>query len=110
VQSNVESVMVEFRSGMELKIVSVVDIVNDGISAVYTFYDAHDKSASFGTFNIMWLIDWCRDLGLPYLYLGYWIADSRKMAYKQKFVPQEGLIDGEWQTLMIPANHPPAPL
>lgn len=102
VQSNVESVMVEFRSGMELKIVSVIDIVNDGISAVYTFYDAHEPSASYGTYNILWLVDWCRSLGLPYLYLGYWIANSRKMAYKQKFIPQEGLIDGEWQIISGP--------
>lgn len=99
VQSNVESVMVEFRSGMELKIVSVIDIVNDGISAVYTFYDAHEPSASYGTYNILWLVDWCRSLGLPYLYLGYWIENSRKMAYKQKFIPQEGLIDGEWRVI-----------
>jgi arginine-tRNA-protein transferase len=99
VQSNVESVMVEFRSGMKLKMVSVIDIVNDGLSAVYTFYDAHDPSASFGTYNILWLIDWCSELSLPYLYLGYWIADSRKMAYKQNFLPQEGLIDGEWQVI-----------
>jgi leucyl-tRNA---protein transferase len=99
VQSNVESLMVEFRSGMELKIVSVIDIVDGGISAVYTFYDAHEHSASYGTYNILWLIDYCRSLGLAYLYLGYWIADSPKMAYKQNFAPQEGLIGGDWQLL-----------
>jgi arginine-tRNA-protein transferase len=82
----------------------VIDIVNDGISAVYTFYDAHEHSASYGTYNILWLVDWCRSLGLPYLYLGYWIANSRKMAYKQKFIPQEGLIDGEWQVISKPGE------
>lgn len=99
VQSNVESMMIEFRLDDALKIVSVVDIVRDGISAVYTFYETADEAASYGTFNILWLVEWCRDLNLPYLYLGYWIAESRKMAYKQNFNPQEGLIEGEWQRL-----------
>ena len=97
VQSNVDSVMVEFRLQGVLKMISVVDIVSDGISAVYTYYDANDKHASYGTYNILWLIDWCHSLQLPHLYLGYWIAESPKMAYKQNFLPQECLIQGEWQ-------------
>lgn len=99
VQSNVESMMVEFRLDNALKMVSVIDIVDDGISAVYTFYETTDEATSYGTFNILWLVEWCLSLNLPYLYLGYWIADSRKMAYKQNFNPQQGLIDGEWQLL-----------
>lgn len=99
VQSNVDSIFVEFRLAGVLKMVSVVDIVRDGISAVYTFYDASDKACSYGTFNILWLIEWAQQLNTQYLYLGYWIADSPKMAYKQNFAPQEGLIDGEWTRL-----------
>jgi len=105
-QSNVESLMIEFKNACnQVKIVSVVDIVQDGISAVYTFYDATDsrasygtntKRASFGTYSIMWLAEWTKSLNLPYLYLGYWIQDSQKMTYKQQFKPQEKLIDGEW--------------
>ena len=96
-QSNVESAMVEFTDGnKQVKIVSVIDIVNDGVSAVYTFYDTLETKASFGTYSIMWLIEWTKLLGLPYFYLGYWIADSQKMAYKQAFKPQQKLIDGEW--------------
>lgn len=100
-QSNVESLMVEFRDMRhQVKIVSVVDVVNDGVSAVYTFYDANDQKSSYGTYSILWLIEWTKSLGLPYLYLGYWIKDSQKMAYKQNFLPQEKLIDGEWKEII----------
>lgn len=96
-QSNVDSLMIEFRDAdNQLKIVSVVDIVADGVSAVYTFYDALETKASFGTYSIMWLTEWTKTLALPYLYLGYWIKDSKKMAYKQAFKPQQKLIEGEW--------------
>ncbi|HSI37671.1 MAG TPA: arginyltransferase [Methylotenera sp.] len=95
-QTNVESVMVEFREADQLKMVSVIDLVSDGISAVYTFYDTTDTKASFGTYNVLWQIEWTKNLNLPYLYLGYWIKDSPKMAYKQNFRPLEKLIDGEW--------------
>ena len=96
-QSNIESLMIEFRdANNELKIVSVVDVVKDGVSAVYTFYNALDTKCSYGTFAIMWLSEWTKSLNLPYLYLGYWIKGSQKMAYKQQFSPQEKLADGEW--------------
>lgn len=96
-QSNVESLMIEFKdANNQVKIVSVVDIVKDGVSAVYTFYDATAAKASYGTYSIMWLAVWTKSLNLPYLYLGYWIKDSQKMAYKQQFKPQQKLIDGEW--------------
>lgn len=100
--SNVESLMIEFADTQgHIKIVSVIDVVQDGISAVYTFYDATDTKNSYGTHAIMWLAEWTKTLGLPYLYLGYWIANSQKMAYKQRFKPQEQLIDGEW----VEAHH-----
>lgn len=95
-QTNVESVMIEFREADELKMVSVIDLVSDGISAVYTFYDTTNSKASYGTYNVLWQIEWANILNLPYLYLGYWIKDSQKMAYKQNFKPLEKLIDGEW--------------
>lgn len=96
-QSNVESLMVEFRDAEnQLKIVSVVDIVDDGVSAVYAFYETSNAKTSFGTYSIMWQAEWTKSLELPYLYLGYWIAESQKMAYKQAFKPQQKLIDGEW--------------
>jgi leucyl-tRNA---protein transferase len=98
-QSNVDSLMIEFKNkDNQVKIVSVIDTVKDGHSAVYTFYDATEAKASYGTYAIMWLIDWTKSLNLPYVYLGYWIAESQKMAYKEKFNLQEKYIDGHWLT------------
>lgn len=98
-ESGVSTNLIEFRENDVLRMVSLVDVVNNGLSAVYTFYDPEIEQASFGTYNVMWQIERCRALGLPYLYLGYWIADSQKMAYKVRFRPMEGLVDGHWRRL-----------
>jgi len=98
-QSNVESRLIEFREEGALRMVSIVDRLQDGLSSVYTFFDPDVGGASFGTFNILWQIELCRTLDLPYLYLGYWIAQSRKMAYKIEFQPMQGLVNGRWQAV-----------
>ena len=98
-QSNVNTHLVEFREGDALRMVSIIDELEDGLSSVYTFFDPDLPHTSFGTFNVWWQIDLCKRLGLPHLYLGYWIRDSRKMAYKANFRPLEGLIEGRWQRL-----------
>jgi leucyl-tRNA---protein transferase len=98
-QSNVRSSLVEFREGGRLRMVSIVDRLEDGLSSVYTFFEPELGGASLGTYNVIWQIALCRQLGLPYLYLGYWIAQSRKMAYKINFQPLEGLIEGRWRPL-----------
>src|SRR3954467_6332363 len=98
-QSNVDSRLIEFREDGTLRMVSIVDELADGLSSVYTFFDPDVEGASFGTYNILWQIELCRKLDLPYLYLGYWIGLSRKMAYKIQFQPMQGLIDGKWQPI-----------
>ncbi len=98
-QSRVDTRLIEFSDAGGVCMVSLIDVLDDGLSSVYTFFDPDRPGASFGTYNVLWQAAQCRALGLPYLYLGYWIAESRKMAYKANFRPIEGLLDGRWQPL-----------
>ncbi len=101
-QSRVNTRLMEFRDQGRLVMVSIVDELSDGLSSVYTFFDPDTVGASYGTFNILWQIEQCRLLGLPYLYLGYWIRDSRKMSYKAGFKPVESFTEGRWLPLDTP--------
>lgn len=95
-QSRVDTQLVEFRDANHvLKMVSVVDMLTDGYSSVYTFYEP-EKSASYGTYNILWQIEQVKLSGLSYLYLGYWIKESPKMNYKSSFRPFEIYINSQW--------------
>ncbi|WP_308419577.1 arginyltransferase [Chitinimonas koreensis] len=101
-KSQVDSFLAEFRQGDAVKMVSLVDRLSDGLSSVYTFFEPDDAGTSYGTYNILWQVELARQLGLPYVYLGYWIGACRKMAYKTSFKPIEGLIDGVWRPLRLP--------
>ena len=98
-QSNVATRLIEFREQGELRMVSIVDELADGLSSVYTFFDPLVPRASFGTYNILWQIREAGARGLPYVYLGYWIEESPKMNYKIKFQPLQARIKGVWGLL-----------
>jgi arginyl-tRNA--protein-N-Asp/Glu arginylyltransferase len=98
-QSRVDSVLAEFSLAGEVVMVALIDKLIDGLSAVYTFFDPALDKRSLGTFGVLTQINLAREIGLPYVYLGYWIAACGKMAYKRNYQPLEGLLDGRWQRL-----------
>jgi arginyl-tRNA--protein-N-Asp/Glu arginylyltransferase len=98
--SRVNSRLVEFRDAQEtLLMVSIIDILDSGLSSVYTFFEPDDKTG-LGTYSILWQIDQCRTLNLPWLYLGYWIKQSPKMVYKQNFRPAQFRQNSKWLDLV----------
>ena len=105
--SHVETKLVEYRThGPDSRIngrgaggllaVALTDVLSDGLSMVYSFYDPEHRKRSLGTFMILDHIARARRMGLAYVYLGYWVRDSRKMDYKGRFLPQERLMPSGW--------------
>jgi len=98
--SPVKSGLVEFRKDDgTLFAVCLTDQMDDGLSLVYSYYDPEEEKRSPGSFIILWHILQARYLAMPYVYLGYWIAESPKMAYKKRFQPVEILTKEGWQQL-----------
>lgn len=97
--SQIDSVLAEFRLDGRVVMVSLIDRLLDGLSAVYTFYEPALARRGLGVHNVLAQIHLAEDLGLPYLYLGYWIRESRKMAYKADYRPLEIYRNGTWQLL-----------
>jgi arginyl-tRNA--protein-N-Asp/Glu arginylyltransferase len=105
--SHVETRIVEYRrrgpdsafNGRgtgDLLAVALTDVLSDGLSMVYSFFEANEATRSLGTFMILDHIARARRMGLPYVYLGYWVEGSRKMHYKGRFLPQERLTSEGW--------------
>ena len=90
----------EFRQADRLVGVAVADLLPDGLSAVYTFYDPELSQRALGVYAILWEIAETARRGLNYLYLGYWIAESGKMSYKIRYQPLEALRHGHWLRLL----------
>ena len=96
----IETFIIEFRDEEDrLLSACLADKLGDGLSAVYSFFAPGLEKRSLGTFAVLWLIARARALGLPYVYLGYWVPESRKMAYKARFRPSEVLVNGTWRVL-----------
>ncbi|MHB1677399.1 MAG: arginyltransferase [Sulfuriferula sp.] len=95
-ESRVNTKLVEFRETGILRMVSIIDLLEDGISSVYTFYEPDRPQTSFGTYNVLWQIEWCRTLQLPYVYPGYWIEKDSKTSYMGNFRPLQGLFNNTW--------------
>ena len=102
--SHVESRLVEYRlpetsehGEGPLVGVCLTDLLTDGLSMVYSYYTPQDETRSLGTYMILDHIMRAKNLGLPHVYLGYWVDGSRKMAYKARFLPQERLGMEGWQ-------------
>jgi arginine-tRNA-protein transferase len=104
--------LVEFRDSQgTLSAVSLTDRLRSGLSGVYKFYEPTAPQRSLGSFIILWHVERARELGLPFVYLGYWIGESRKMAYKARFAPLERLDGPTWLPFVAeseaPAGAPP---
>lgn len=89
----------------DLIAVCLTDVLDDGVSLVYSFYDPDDEARSLGTHMILDHVEIARAAGLPYVYLGYWVPGSRKMDYKARFAALDIYKGGHWQDIGNPADH-----
>jgi arginine-tRNA-protein transferase len=102
----IETSIIEFRDRQERLLgACLTDRLGDGLSAVYSFFTPDADDRSLGTQAILWLITRAQERGLPHVYLGYWVEESRKMAYKAKFRPSEILKAGQWRPIDDPTPH-----
>jgi leucyl-tRNA---protein transferase len=107
--SHVQTRLIEYRQrgpdssingrGGQLLAVTLVDVLNDGLSMVYSFFDPDEGTRSLGTFMILDHIARAKRMGLDYVYLGYWVRGSQKMDYKARFLPQERLMPEGWRRM-----------
>ena len=91
-----DTLLYEFRLAGRLMAVAVIDRLDDGLSAVYTFFDPCARDRSLGTYAILWQLSEAQRQGLKWVYLGYWVRECAKMAYKANFRPYEVFLAGRW--------------
>lgn len=110
-ETPVRSRVVEYTSRLgdeiTLRAVCLTDVLDDGLSMVYSFYDPEMAGRSLGTYVILDHIRIARDAGIPYVYLGYWVPGSAKMTYKANFAAVEIYSDGDWKDLGDPQRYSP---
>ncbi|PAU81248.1 arginyltransferase [Halovibrio salipaludis] len=100
IEGSIDGFFLEMRREGRLIAVAVVDVLDTGLSAIYTFFEPGEEKRSLGTFAILWQVQEAHRRGLPHLYLGYWIRQCRKMNYKTRFRPLEQLMNGHWTELV----------
>jgi arginyl-tRNA--protein-N-Asp/Glu arginylyltransferase len=101
VEGAIDSFFLEMRlSDNTLLGLAVIDLLDDGLSAIYTIFDPRAESRSLGTLAVLWQIDEARRRKLPHVYLGYWIRECRKMSYKNRFQPLQKLHQGRWMDVL----------
>ncbi|SCA55106.1 putative arginyl-tRNA--protein transferase [Candidatus Terasakiella magnetica] len=98
-ETPVETSIIEFRDEGKLVATLLLDHLDDGLSAVYSFFDEDKKYSGMGNYMVLWAIGETVAQNLPYVYLGYLIKDCRKMSYKERYAPLEGCVDGQWVAL-----------
>lgn len=105
--STVSTHLIEFRRMIDDKLmgVALTDEMSDGLSMVYSFFDPTETDRGLGNFLILKHIEYCQEHNHPYIYLGYWIQDSPKMAYKARFEPIEKLGPNGWKVIKKRINH-----
>ena len=96
---NITTEFAELRIRDRLLAVAVYDCLDDGLSAVYTFFDPELSARGPGVYSVLWQIAEAENRGLDWLYLGYWIKNCRKMSYKDNFRPCQILVNGRWQNM-----------
>ncbi|MCK5479479.1 MAG: arginyltransferase [Methylococcales bacterium] len=95
------TLFVEFLVNNELAAVAVVDLLDNALSAVYTFFEPGFSQYSLGTYAVLWQQNRAKELNLEFVYIGFWIKNCRKMSYKTQYQPIQGFIDNEWKTIAL---------
>jgi arginine-tRNA-protein transferase len=90
------TLFVEFSIDNKLAAVAIVDLLDNALSAVYTFFDPEYAQYSLGTYAVLWQIEHAKSLGLKFVYLGFWIKNCKKMSYKTQYQPIQGFIENKW--------------